>query len=124
MSVTTKNYWHAAPHATPIAVAAVSAALVFLLLGPYGIRVATTLCMFIALAQSWNLLGGYAGLMSLAHAAFFGTGAVVASILLVNGAAPWLSAIGAVSFTLVVALIIGVPTLRLKGHYFVVATLL
>jgi branched-chain amino acid transport system permease protein len=93
-------------------------------LGPYGIRVATTLCMFIAAAQAWNLIGGYAGLMSLAHAAFIGTGAVAVAIFLLNGLPLWFAVPAAVFVTLVLAVIVGVPSLRLKGHYFVVATLL
>lgn len=92
--------------------------------GPYGIRVATTLCMFLATALAWNLIGGYAGLMSLAHAAFLGTGAISFTIFLINGFPLWLSAIGALVVTFILALLIGVPSLRLKGHYFVVATLL
>lgn len=104
-----------------VAVALLAMPLAF---GPYGIRVATTLCMFLAVAQAWNLIGGYAGLMSLAHAAFIGTGAVAVAIFLLNGFPLWFAVIAAVVVTLVLALIVGVPSLRLKGHYFVVATLL
>jgi branched-chain amino acid transport system permease protein len=92
--------------------------------GPYGVRVATTVCMYVALAQAWNLIGGYAGLMSLAHAAFFGAGAIATAILLINGVPLWLSAAGAVTIAVLIAVVVGIPTLRLRGHYFVVATLL
>jgi branched-chain amino acid transport system permease protein len=95
-----------------------------LLLGPYDLRVATTVCMYLALAQSWNLIGGYAGLVSIAHAAFFGTGAIAATILLINNAGIPLAVLGAMAVSLIIALLVGLPTLRLQGHYFVAATLL
>ncbi|WP_424139193.1 branched-chain amino acid ABC transporter permease [Roseomonas chloroacetimidivorans] len=93
-------------------------------LSNYMVRVATTVCMYLALAQSWNLIGGYAGLLSLAHPAFFGSGAIGATILLLNGASLTLAAIGGILLALVLAALIGIPTLRLQGHYFVVATML
>jgi branched-chain amino acid transport system permease protein len=93
-------------------------------LGPYGLRVATNLCMYLALAQAWNLVGGYAGLISLAHPAFFGTGAVGASIFLINGFGIPVAAAAALVLSLIIAVTTGVPALRLQGHYFVVATLL
>jgi branched-chain amino acid transport system permease protein len=108
----------------PLTLVALALIAVPLTLGPYGIRVATTLCMFLATAHAWNLIGGYAGLMSLALAAFLGTGAISFTIFLINGFPLWLSAIAALAVTFILALLIGVPSLRLKGHYFVVATLL
>lgn len=95
-----------------------------LVLGPYGLRIGTTLFMYIALAQAWNLVGGYAGLISLAHPAFFGTGAVGAAVLLINGFGVPAAAAGALVLSLGIAALTGIPTLRLQGHYFVVATLL
>lgn len=73
---------------------------------------------------SWNLLSGYTGLISFGHAAFFGIGAYASTILLVSyGLTPWLGlVIGAVLAGLA-ALVIAVPTMRLQGHYFALATL-
>lgn len=102
----------------------VGACVVPLLLGPYGIRVATMVCMLIALAQAWNLIGGYAGLLSLAAPAFFGTGAVGAAVFLINDAPIPVAVGGSLVLSLLIALFMGLPTLRLQGHYFVVATLL
>lgn len=93
-------------------------------LSPYTIRLGMTLCMLVALAQAWNLVGGYAGLLSIASPAFFGTGAVAAGVLLINGIPMALAIAGSLALSLVVALLLGLPTLRLQGHYFVVATLL
>lgn len=92
--------------------------------GPYGARVGGTVLMFLALAQSWNLIGGYVGLMSLAHSAFYGLGAIGATILLINGVPLFAAGAGGVLLAMVAALLIGAPTLRLQGHYFVIATLL
>jgi branched-chain amino acid transport system permease protein len=106
-----------------LALALVGAAAPFAL-GSYSVRMATTLCMLVALAQAWNLIGGYAGLLSIASPAFFGTGAVAAGILLLNDAPMMLAVSGSLALSLLVALLLGLPTLRLQGHYFVVATLL
>lgn len=92
--------------------------------GAYGIRVGGTILMFIALAQSWNLIGGYVGLLSLAHSAFFGLGAIGATVLLINGVPLLLAGLGGVFLAVVMAVAIGAPTLRLQGHYFVIATLI
>ncbi|WP_109152164.1 branched-chain amino acid ABC transporter permease [Azospirillum sp. TSO5] len=93
-------------------------------LGDYGLRVATMVLMYLALAQAWNLVGGYAGLLSLAHPAFFGTGAIAMSVLLINGVSLLPAVAGAMTLSILIALLVSVPTLRLRGHYFVIATLL
>ncbi|MEQ8441342.1 MAG: branched-chain amino acid ABC transporter permease [Alphaproteobacteria bacterium] len=108
-----------------VAVIAVAVlAIVPMWLGPYWTRVGGTILMFVALAQSWNLIGGYVGLMSLAHSAFFGLGAIGTTILLINGLPFFVAALGGVLLAAVVAFAVGAPTLRLQGHYFVIATLL
>ena len=97
-----------------------------LLLDPrgYWIRVLTLTLLFAAMAQAWNIVGGLANQVSLGHAAFFGIGAYASTILLVTyGLSPWIGlAIGAVLAS-VAALVIAVPTMRLRGHYFALATL-
>ena len=89
----------------------------------YGVRVGLQLFMWIALAQSWNLISGLTGYVSFGHVVFFGTGAY-ASSLLVNAGLPWPAAslAGGVAGA-VLALIIGWPCLRLKGPYFAIAML-
>jgi branched-chain amino acid transport system permease protein len=90
----------------------------------YGVRFMLQLFMWIALAQSWNLISGLTGYVSFGHIAFFGMGAYTAGILIVKLGWPWLWAslaggVGAV----VLALVIGWPCLRLKGPYFAIAML-
>lgn len=122
----------AAPKANPLlrsnwmvfVVAIVAVAALAPALGPYGLRVATMMLMFIALTQAWNLIGGYAGLLALAHPAFFGTGAVAFAVMLMNGVPMALAVLIACAMSIVLAALIGIPTLRLRGHYFVIATML
>ena len=90
----------------------------------YGIRFMLQLFMWVALAQSWNLISGLTGYVSFGHVAFFGTGAYAAAILITAHGWHWVPA----SFTggiagVVLALIIGYPCLRLKGPYFTIAML-
>ncbi len=71
-----------------------------------------------------SLLMGYAGQISLGHAAFFGLGAYSSGVLTVRYAFPPLGAFGVGIFlTGLIAFLVGKPTLRLKGHYMAVATL-
>jgi len=56
--------------------------------GAYSLRLATTLAMYVALAYSWNMIGGVAGYPSFSTAAFFGLGAYIGG-LLQPGAWPW-----------------------------------
>jgi branched-chain amino acid transport system permease protein len=90
----------------------------------YGVRFMLQLFMWIALAQSWNLISGLTGYVSFGHIAFFGMGAYTAGILIVKLGWPWLwaSLAGGVGAA-VLALVIGWPCLRLKGPYFAIAML-
>lgn len=77
----------------------------------------------IALAQSWNLLGGYAGQINLGHAAFFGLGALVTRTLWVGGI-PLFVALGAGAVVATAfGVLIGGPAFRLRGAYFAIGTL-
>ena len=76
------------------------------------------------LAVSLNLLMGYAGQISLGHAAFFGMGAYCTAILTTRyGWNPWPAILAGLAFTGVVAFVMARPILRLKGHYLAMATL-
>jgi branched-chain amino acid transport system permease protein len=77
----------------------------------------------VALAQSWNLLGGYAGQITLGHAAFFGLGALVTRVLWVNGAPLVLALVAGALVATAFGVLIGVPAFRLRGAYFAIGTL-
>jgi branched-chain amino acid transport system permease protein len=90
----------------------------------YVLRLTTIAFMYIALASSWNIVGGFTGYPSFATAAFFGIGAYASGIVHISPGLPlplsWL--VGALAAT-VFALIVGPAILRLRGHYFAVASL-
>ncbi len=78
----------------------------------------------VTLGQSWNILAGFAGQVNLGHAAFFGIGALVTRNLWIANGLPFPLAFAAGGLTAVAfALVIGVPTFRLRGAYFAIGTL-
>ncbi|GEK34723.1 branched-chain amino acid ABC transporter permease [Kurthia sibirica] len=104
--------------------------LVILILSPivlddqFILNVLIQILMYATIATAWNLLGGYAGQLSLGHALFFGIGAYTATILHINyGISPWLGMIIVVAVCIILCAIIGLPTFRLKGPFFTLATI-
>jgi branched-chain amino acid transport system permease protein len=81
------------------------------------------ICLGIAIGQSWNILGGFAGQTSLGHAAFFGIGALVTRLLWFGGVPFVLALIVGGVIAVTFAMIIGAPTFRLRGAYFAIGTL-
>lgn len=100
---------------------AVAIALPFLV-STFWLRIGTGLVMWIALAQSWNMIGGYTGLISFGQGAFFGLGAYVTALLIERGWAFGFALLPALIVPALLAGVIGVPTLRLRGAYFAIAT--
>jgi branched-chain amino acid transport system permease protein len=87
-------------------------------------RIATLTAMFITMATAWNIIGGLTGYAAFGNVAFFGIGAYTTGMLVVDGHWPFLlalplSPLAAAMF----AALIGLPLLRLHGHYFAVASL-
>ncbi|MGS0753552.1 branched-chain amino acid ABC transporter permease [Roseateles sp. GG27B] len=99
-------------------------ALAWLINDKYYQLILTLVPIWATVGVAWNLFSGYSGLMSFGHAAFFGLGAYTVAILLATyGISPWLgiplaAVVGGLS-----GLLIGLPTLRLRGHYFALAML-
>jgi branched-chain amino acid transport system permease protein len=77
----------------------------------------------ITLAQSWNIVAGYAGQVNLGHAAFFGLGALVARTLWIGGRPIVLAMLAGAVVAVLFALLIGVAAFRLRGAYFAIGTL-
>lgn len=112
---------------TKILLAAVALAAVLL---PYsGVRsyylhIAVLALLNALLALGLNFVAGYAGQLSLAQAAFFGIGSYTAALTMLNlKLSFWLAAPLGVAAAVLVAVAFGLPTLRLKGPYFVISTL-
>lgn len=100
--------------------------LVFPLIAPNNYIVSLGVFFFInlILIASLNLVMGYCGQISLCHGAFFGLGAYVSGVLATKfGVSPWVGGLAAMIMTAFSALIIGLPALRLRGHYLAMATL-
>ncbi|OYY10325.1 MAG: branched-chain amino acid ABC transporter permease [Rhizobiales bacterium 35-68-8] len=90
----------------------------------YAIRVVCLALLFAAMAQCWNIVAGLANQVSLGHAAFFGIGAYTSTLLLIHfGLSPWLGMLVGAVLGGIAAFLISLPTMRLKGHYFALATL-
>ena len=85
--------------------------------------IAVRACLVIAVGQSWNVVAGIGGQMSLGHGVFFGTGAYLVALLFnAAGLSPWFGAVAAVAATVLLAAIVGGISLRLRGVYFALAT--
>ena len=110
------------------AVIVVAALIVVALLPVFGnnyvLRLATFAAMYITLAGSWNIIGGMAGYPSFATASFFGLGAYGAGVLIAKtGAVLPVAWLGGALVAGLFAALIGPAILRLRGHYFAVASL-
>jgi len=100
------------------------AALPLVMRNPYNLGILNLIGLYTIVVLGLNLFIGYAGQISLGHAGFFGLGAYGSAILTTTcGVSPWIAMILTAGGLLAVALIIGVPTLRLHGHYLAMATL-
>lgn len=105
-------------------VAAGIAILPFFISNNYHITILVFIGIHTILALGLNLLMGYAGQVSLGHAAFYGVGAYTSAIVSLSlGWSSWVGMVIAILVTGVVAYIIGKPALKLRGHYLAMATL-
>jgi len=90
----------------------------------FSIRFGTDILMFAVMASAWNIIGGYTGYASFGNVVFFGIGAYITAILMekagLHFGIAYLAAGGAAALF---AVLIGLPVLRLRGHYFAIATL-
>lgn len=87
-------------------------------------RIATIVAMFVVMATAWNIIGGLTGYAAFGNVAFFGIGAYTTGMLIAKAKWPFLlalplSPVAAAAF----AALVGLPLLRLRGHYFAVASL-
>jgi branched-chain amino acid transport system permease protein len=83
-----------------------------------------TLLVYIAIAQAWNILAGFSGQVSLGSAAFVATGGYAAALILAHSNVDYVvGLIAAAGASAVLALLLSVPLLRLRGDYFAVGTL-
>jgi branched-chain amino acid transport system permease protein len=84
----------------------------------------TLVLLWATMGLAWNMLSGYSGLISFGHAAFFGLGGYTMTIAFVKfGITPWIGIPLGVIVGILGGIVIGVPTFRLRGHYFALSML-
>ena len=90
---------------------------------PFEQRIGTLVLLYAIAASAWNI-GGYAGQVSVGHAVFFGCGAYAAMGAFAHfGLSPLVGIPAGIVIAVALAAVVGVPTLRLSGHYFSMATI-
>lgn len=92
--------------------------------GLYWLRIFTSICMFTAVTQSINIMAGFIGYPAFGNVVFFGLGAYGTAVAIVKFQLPHIAALAAgLAVCAALVLIVGPPILRLRGHYFAIATL-
>jgi branched-chain amino acid transport system permease protein len=92
--------------------------------GPFYLDIGVTFLLAAISASAWNIVGGYAGQVSVGHSMFFGLGAYAPLLLYTLWGWPPMAGIPVgIALSVVLAVVIGVPTFRLTGHYFSMATI-
>src|ERR1700761_125809 len=91
---------------------------------PFQQRLGALVLLYAIAASAWNIVGGYAGQVSVGHVVFFGCGAYAAMAAYTHFAlSPMVGIPAGIVIAVAIAAIIGGPTLRLSGHYFSMATI-
>jgi branched-chain amino acid transport system permease protein len=107
-----------------VAIFAVSLLVPLVVQTDYELQLLFRIYLFASLGLAWNLVGGYAGQLSLGHAAYFGVGAYGLALFSGKlGMPPWLAVLMGVASALLCALLIGGVSFRLRGPYFALATI-
>ncbi|MFI4988650.1 MAG: branched-chain amino acid ABC transporter permease [Alphaproteobacteria bacterium] len=107
-----------------LALAAVLVGFPLVFTGAYYEQLAAFVILSAISASAWNLVGGYAGQVSVGHAVYFGAGAYMPLLFYkLWEASPLLGFPAGIAVSVVIAILVGVPTLRLSGHYFSMATI-
>jgi len=83
----------------------------------------TLIVMYMVMAQGWNFIGGFTGYTAFGNVAFFGIGAYATGLMLQANQPFWLGLLVGGVIAAIFAFLVGLPVLRLKGHYFAIATL-
>jgi branched-chain amino acid transport system permease protein len=90
----------------------------------YYLLILAVVPVWAVMGLAWNLLSGYSGFVSFGHAAFFGLGAYFVALAQIHwGLTPWIGIPGAAAVGALAGLLVGIPTFRLRGHYFALAML-
>ena len=92
-------------------------------LSPNMIRLLLTTAVWIAASIAWNLVGGFTGQVSFGFAVFYGLGAYCTALMINAGRSPYFAFVGAAGLAVLASFLVGLPTFRLRGPYFAIATI-
>lgn len=91
--------------------------------GPNMVRLIFTTAVWIVSSIGWNLLGGLTGQVSFGFAVFYGLGAYGTALLINAGRSPYFAFLGGIAVAVLASFLVGLPTFRLTGPYFAIATI-
>lgn len=107
-----------------VAVAVAALLLPTMVKVPYFMHLIILAMIWVVMAQGQNLIQGFTGYVSIAQAGFMGVGAYFSTLLSIKlGWSVWVSLWAAPLFTGLISILVGYPSLRVKGHYFAIVTL-
>ena len=89
----------------------------------YVYHIFITICLFAGLSTAWNIVGGYAGQLSLGHAIYYGIGAYTGMLMLNAGVSPWISMFVGAVLAAGVAVAISYPCFKLHGPFYALASI-
>lgn len=116
---TASTHWH-----RPLLALAVALLLPAVLRTSFALHLLIMILVWAMLGAAWNMLGGYAGQVSLGHAVFFGLGAYTCTLLLTKlNIIPWIGMVVGAALAICLAVLLGFPLFRLSGHYFTIGTI-
>lgn len=90
---------------------------------PNLVRLLLTTAVWIVASIAWNLVGGLTGQVSFGFAVFYGLGAYATALLINGGRSPYFAFIGSMAIAVLASFLVGMPTFRLRGPYFAIATI-
>jgi branched-chain amino acid transport system permease protein len=106
------------------AVLAAAFALPLIVRSPTYLHILVLLLLYAYLTSSWNLVGGFAGVLPLGHSCFLGVGAYTSTVLsLQYGISPWIGMLIGGILAMILGVLIGLPTFKMRGAYFALATI-
>lgn len=91
--------------------------------GPNLVRLLFGTAVWITCSVGWNLLGGFTGQVSFGFAVFYGLGAYATALMINAGRSPYFAFLAAAGVAMLASFLVGLPTFRLRGPYFVIATI-
>jgi len=104
--------------------AVLGAVIAFTVKDKFYLHVLIMMLFYASISSAWNIVGGFAGQLSLGHAAFFGIGAYTSTLLFINlGVSPWIGMVIGGALATLVAGAIGYPSFRLRGPFFTLVTI-